>query len=76
MFDQLVVGGKFTPQSMDNMAVMSNVFELIHQEATQGGPNQNAARRVMELIGQGSHISETDAYLAGFHSKYVQTRTT
>lgn len=76
MFEQMAIGGRFTPQSMDNMAIVSNIFELIHQEAIDGGPDQNAARRVMEMITQGSHISETDAYLSGFFSKYIQTRTT
>lgn len=75
LFEQMTIGGRFTPQSMDNLAAISNMFQLIHEEAIDGGPDQNAARRVMEMISQGSHIAETDTYLSGFYAKYVQTRT-
>ena len=76
LFEQISMGGRFTPQSMDNIAAVSNIFELIHQEASSGSADANAARKVMQLISQGSHIAETDAYLTGFYAKYVQTRTT
>lgn len=73
MFENIQMGGRFTPQSMDNLAAVTNLFELIHEEAEMAGPDANAARRVMKLISQGSHISETDDYLTGFYAKYVQT---
>jgi len=74
LFQEIDLGGSFTPNTMENLGLTTNLFELIHAEASSSSaPGSNAAKHVMGLMGQGSHIAETDTLLAGFYAKYVQT---
>lgn len=67
------IGGAFTPAAADNIGLNTNLFELIYKEAADGGPDARAAKDLMNMMTQGSHIAETDVPLAHFIGKYVQT---
>ena len=67
------IGGAFTPNAMDNLGLNSNLFELIYREAGTNGPDSRAAKDLMNMMTRGSHIAETDAPLAHFVAKFVQT---
>ena len=74
LFGEIGLGGNFTPNTMENLGLTTNLFELIHAEASSSSaPGSNAAKKVMALMGRGSHIAETDTLLAGFYAQYVAT---
>lgn len=76
LFESLEMGkaGRgFTPQSMNNIILNTNLLDLVHQDAFSHGPNSGAARTLFNLLSGGSHVAETDDYLAGFVAQYVQT---
>jgi len=66
-------GRGFTPAAMNNLVATTNFLDLIHQDAFSHGPNSGAAGDLMRLLSGGSHVAETDDYLAGFMAQYVQT---
>jgi hypothetical protein len=74
LFQEIDLGGSFTPNTMENLGLTTNLFELIHAEASNSSaPGSNAAKKIMQLMGRGSHIAETDTLLAGFYAQYVAT---
>ena len=66
-------GRGFTPAAMNNLVATTNFLDLIHQDAFSHGPNSGAAGDLMRLLSGGSHVAETDDYLAGFMAQYVHT---
>jgi hypothetical protein len=76
LFESLEIGKSgrgFTPSAMNNLIGTTNLLELIHQDAFSTGPNSGSAKTLYNLLSGGSHVAETDDYLAGFVAQYVQT---
>lgn len=76
LFEELEMsknGRGFTANAMNNIAATTNLFELIYNEALGNGPNSGAAETLMRLITGGSHVAETDDYLAAFVAQYTYT---
>ena len=59
------VGGSATYGSVENIALNTNLFELLE--------NDGKADQLYKLINKGSHIAETDVYLQSYIADYVQT---
>lgn len=76
LFESLEIGKSgrgFTPAAMNNLIGTTNLLELVHEDAFSRGPNSASAKTLYDLLRGGSHVAETDDYLAGFVAQYVQT---
>lgn len=62
---KLHLGGSSAYADVGNIALNTNLFELIEKE-----PN---AQNIFATIQQGSHIAETDVHLQSYIAKFVQT---
>lgn len=58
-------GGNAAPFSVENIALNTNLFELIEKEGQ--------AVELFDKITKGSHIAETDVHLQSYVAKYVQS---
>lgn len=59
------LGGSSAYASVENIALNTNLFELIEKEGQ--------AEKLFDVIKRGSHIAETDVHLQSFITKYVQS---
>lgn len=59
------IGGAAAPFSMENIALNTNLFELIEKDGK--------AEELFKLITKGSHVSETDVHLQTYVANYVQS---
>lgn len=58
------LGGSATYADVSNIALNTNLFELIEKEGQ--------ADELFRLINKGSHVAETDVFLQGYITKFIQ----
>jgi hypothetical protein len=58
-------GGNAAPYSVENIALNTNLFELIEKDGQ--------AEELFDKITKGSHIAETDVHLQSYVARYVQS---
>lgn len=61
------IGGSAAYASVENIALNTNLFELMAQE--------DQAEELFSKITKGSHIAETDVHLQNFIGKYIQNKS-
>jgi len=64
MLAQIGIGGSTTPMSVENIALNSNLFELLERD------DIDRARDIAEKLKAGSHIADTDVAIQASMEKY------